>query len=131
MSHDTLTLFFWLSLGIGMPAGLALALLWAKKILPGLLRKVDKNTEQTGRLSLMYVALTASLRFIPGLVLLILCCIPALYFNNLLQQEQYCIEVIRVNKGRVTKTSPIIAERCSCLDVEGLFQAAETLGPLP
>ena len=124
MGHDTLTLFFWLSLGFGLPAGLLLAVLWAKKIFPGLLQKVNRSMEETGRLSLSYVAITASLQFIPGLVFLILCCVPALYFNDLLQQEQYCIQVIRVNTGRVTKNSPIIAERCARLDVEALFQAA-------
>jgi hypothetical protein len=116
MTHDQLNLYFWISLGLGLPLGLALTILWAKKILPGLLRWMNRQPV----ISLRGISVKAFIYMVPGLLLLIICSVPALYFNYWLKQEQYCIQVVQVNE-KIEKDHPIFQERCSCLDVDELF----------
>lgn len=116
MSRAAVDFWFYLALFGGLPLGVLLAILWAKRILPGLL----KGLQGQSHVSISGISARVFVYMIPGLALLIACSVPALYFGNLRKQREYCLRVISVNKG-VTKDHPVLQERCGCFDLDELF----------
>jgi hypothetical protein len=122
MNHSTLTLYFNWSLWIGLPLGLLLLVLWQRKIYKPLVRHLEKQQ----RVNLQGVAMKTLIASMPGLIACIVCVIPAFYFNHLLKQHDYCLEVVRVNKG-MAKNDAMLVERCGRLDVDELFERSKAL----
>ena len=116
MKHDTVELLFFFSLVSCLPIGIALLLLWAKKIFPALLRRVHAWKD----LDINRLSLQAFAYMIPGLLLLILCSVPVFYFGNLRKQYSYCMQVVRVNEG-FSRDSPFLLKRCGVFDIDELF----------
>ena len=120
MSRAAIDFWFYFTLFGGLPLGIVLAVLWGKKIMPRLLRLVNRQAERTGVISVSGISLQSLFFMIPGLVLLVACCIPVLYFGNLRKQREYCLKVLEVNKD-ITKDSRFLQERCGCFDLDELF----------
>jgi hypothetical protein len=123
MTHNTIVTAFTVSLIIGMALGVLLAILWAKKIFRKLLGSMERHAAQNGRVSLNITAVQTLFYMLPGLLALIACCIPAIYFNYLLKQENYCQQLIKVNQ-RMTKDAPSLLKHCGALDLDALFKSA-------
>lgn len=117
MNRAQLTLYFALSLGIGLPISAIGMLLWTKRVWS----RIRKNTERYGGveqiavMSLFYVS--------PGLLFLLACLVPAIYFSHLLKQQLYCVEVIRINRG-ITQDHADLKARCGYFDMNELFAMA-------
>lgn len=120
MSRFAIESWFYFTLFGGLPLGIVLAVLWAKKIMPRLLKLVNRQAEKTGVISISGISMQSFFFMIPGLILLIACCVPVLYFGNLRKQREYCLKVLEVNKG-ITKESRFLQERCGCFDLDELF----------
>jgi hypothetical protein len=120
MNHDTLSTALTLSTYIGIPLGLLLFVWWYKKVFGRLV----KNLEKSKTIHLEVVAIKALFYSFPGLVLFIACSVPALYFNYLLKQEDYCKQFIEVNKG-IKKDDADLIKRCGALDIDALFKSSK------
>ena len=77
-----------------------------------------KNLEKNG---VYAVAVKTFFYMFPGIIAMIICCIPVLYFGGLYSQEDYCKQVIKVNKW-ITKDSITLQERCSAFNLDELFE---------
>jgi hypothetical protein len=119
MSGAQLTLYFALSLTIGLSIGLAGLLLWIRRVWPRIRKRADRqepaSIDGIAVMSLFYVS--------PGLLFFLACSVPAIYFNYLLKQQSYCVEVVRANKG-ITQDDAFLKERCSYYDTNELFATA-------
>jgi len=119
MNHAQLTLYFQLSLFIAVPVGVLGMLLWMKRVWP----RIRTNAERIGSvksivaMSLFYVS--------PGLLFFVACSVPAIYFNYLLKQQLYCVEVVRTNRG-ITQDNADLKERCGYFDMNELFAKAKS-----
>jgi hypothetical protein len=113
MTHNTITVSFYTSLAAGLIGGLFLFIWWAKKVWK---RIANTKTRSSNAMAMRVLFYT-----FPGLVMFILLCIPCFYFNHLLKQEEYCKQMIEVNKG-IKRDDPLIQERCSCLDLDEFFK---------
>lgn len=120
MTRAAVDFWFYFTLLSGLPFGIILAVLWAKTIFPRLMKRVNRQASQHGYISISGISMQSLIFMIPGLVLLILCCVPVLYFGNLRKQREYCLTVVKVNKG-ITKESRFLQERCGCFDLDELF----------
>ena len=117
MTHNTIIILFYVSLGLGLPSGLFLFTWWAIKVL----RKVQKN--KIKNLGLIKIMLLFYL--FPGVVMFALSSIPFFYFSHLLKQETYCKKIVEANK-MIQKNDPLIQERCSFLNLDELFKNRST-----
>lgn len=117
VKHDTVEFLFFFSLISCLPLGIALMLLWAKKIFPALLRRINARRD----IVLSHLSIQAFAYMIPGLLLLILCSVPVFYFGNLRKQYSYCMQVVRVNEG-ISRNSPFLLKRCGDFDIDELFE---------
>jgi len=119
MTRASIDFLFYLTLFGGFPLGIGLMIIWAKKIFPALMKRINQDRH----IAVSTIATRSLFYMIPGLVLLILCCIPMLYFGNLRKQREYCLQVVRVNKG-ITKESTFLLKRCGEYDLDELFRDA-------
>ena len=119
MKHDQLTLYFALSLLIGLSVGVIGMLLWIKRVWP----RIRKNAESYVHVSVARIAVMSLFYASPGLLFLVVCSLPAIYFSHLLKQQSYCVEVIRTNRG-ITKDHPDLKARCGYFDMNELFASA-------
>ena len=103
----------------GLGGGAFVLIWWAKKIW----KKYYKSATNDRVISISAVSMKALIYMFPGILLFILMNIPLMYLGSLLKKEDYCKEIIRVNKG-IKKNDPFIKERCNCLDVDELFENA-------
>lgn len=108
---------FYISLFVGMPLGVALTILWGRIIFKPLMKGVNSQPV----IDLAGISFRAFVYMLPGLLVLILCCAPALYFGNLRKQREYCLRVVKTNKG-VTRDDERLLERCGCYDLDELFK---------
>lgn len=120
MNHATISTYFNLSLFIGLPLGLLLIVLWARRVHPPLVRSIERQ----GVVNLHAVAIRGTPYNAPGIIAFILCALPALYFNYLLKQHDYCSEVVKVNKG-IAKNDADLQARCGRFDIEALFERSK------
>lgn len=58
---------------------------------------------------------------IPAISLLIVMTVPVFYFNYLVKQENYCLDVIRVNKIKTTNNQ-FLQERCGRFELNELIK---------
>lgn len=119
MSHATIDILFWLTMGVGLPLGILLYVMWVKKIFPAMMRSMNKEK----RVDLESVAMKALFFGFPGLVMMIVCAIPVIYFGHLRKQFDYCVQVVQVNK-QIERGDDDLKERCGAYDVEELFREA-------
>lgn len=121
MSHSFITLAFNLCLFILLPL--------ATLILIVLLIKVHKKTVHTLKehniLSINGIAMTTFVKSIPLFILYIIMLIPLFYFNHQIKQENYCIQVIQINK-LVDPQEKILQERCAQFNLTELIQHASS-----
>ena len=115
MSHNTIQIGFYISLFLILPIGAILAFKWGRRITKPIARDIDKSKH----IQLEAVAFKTFLYMIPALLVFILFAVPVFYFASLKKKERYCREIIKVNN--MTKTDPMLTERCSCLDIDELF----------
>jgi len=116
MNYAQLTLYFVLSLVIGLTIGLIGMFMWFKRVWP----RIRRNAERPGPKSIAGIALMSVFYSSPGLLFFLACSVPAVYFNYLLKQHGYCTEVVRHNRG-ITRDHPDIKERCGYFDMNELF----------
>ena len=119
MNYAQLTLYFVLSLVIGLIIGLIGMLVWIRRVWP----RIKRNAERPGPKDIGGIALMSVFYSSPGFVFFVACSVPAIYFNHLLKQHGYCIEVVRHNKG-ITRDHPDLKERCGSFDMNELFAEA-------
>jgi heme/copper-type cytochrome/quinol oxidase subunit 2 len=119
MGHDQIQLYFYISLVLGFVLGIGVLIWWAKRIWKKLLNRLEAHRSP----SRATVAAYTLWYMMPALIVFILCCIPMIYFNYLLKQEDYCITVIKVNKG-IRKDDQTLRERCHQFDLDALFKEA-------
>ena len=110
MSHNTLSILLWTTFIGGTIIGCYLFVKWIQKKW----KKIDNSVNK------------GCLYSIPGLIVLLICMSPSLYFNYLLKKERYCISIIQFNKN-IQKDDPFLTERCSCLDINELFDKAKSI----
>ena len=115
MNHATLQQYFMLSF-VGIGLGLICMLLWAKKIYKPLVSKMSQFKVISPRIA----SIPAFIYMLPGILIFFASSVPTLYFNHLLKQEEYCRQIIQVNKD-ITKTSSFLQERCGRFDLDALF----------
>jgi nitrate reductase gamma subunit len=120
LKHDQVELYYNISLYLGFILGLAAFIGWGIFIWKRLFKSVNKGKV----ISTGIVAMKTLFFMFPGLILFIICVIPMIYFANILKQEEYCKEVIRVNVG-IKKDDPIFKQRCGCSDIDELFINAQ------
>ncbi|SKB73954.1 hypothetical protein SAMN05660477_00927 [Soonwooa buanensis] len=116
MKHDQVELYYNISLYLGFIVGLAIFIGWAIFICKRLMKSANKDKV----ISSTIIGMKTLFFTFPGLIGFIACFIPLFYFGNILKQEEYCKQVIRVNVG-ITKDDPIFKERCGCSDIDELF----------
>lgn len=116
MNHATVTTAFYVSLLIILPIGLLSMILWMRKII----KPLTKSVEKSGRIDLDIISFKTLIFMLPGLLVLILFSVPAIYFNYLLKQETFCKEMIKRNN--LTKTRPELQEKCGSLDIDELLR---------
>jgi hypothetical protein len=119
MNHDQLTLYLAFSLFIGLPMGLIGMLLWTKRVWS----RIRKSAERYVHVSVGRIAVMSLFYVSPGLLLLLACSLPAIYFNHLLKQQSYCVEVVRTNRG-IARDHPDLKARCGYFDMNELFASA-------
>jgi len=117
MSHSTILLGFYFSLLVFLPAGAYIMFRWGKKVVKPLARDID----QSKSIDIPGIATKTFFYMIPSIIACGVFAAPVLYFNYLLKQEDYCKEIIRFNK--LSKSDPILKERCSCFHVDELFKS--------
>jgi len=118
MNHATINILFYISLIVILPIGAYLMIRWGKRIVKPISRDIDKSKS----VQVQGIAFKTFIYMIPSIIGFIIFAVPVMYFSHLMKQEDYCIELIRVN--HLKKTDPILKERCDCLDHEELFQKA-------
>jgi hypothetical protein len=123
MSLGTVEVAFYASLIFGLTIGTAALIWWARKIFKPLLRATEEQQQKRGVVSLNIVSMQTFVRMLPGLLLFVICCLPFFYFNGLLKQIPYCIEVIRINKIQ-SVDDDFLQERCGRLDLQELLLQA-------
>lgn len=119
MTPDTINTLFYVTVVAGLGIGIALMALWGMRFAyPRAMRRMQgwKRVDVRAVAGMMFVYM------LPGLLLFVLCCIPLLYMAGLRKQVPYCVELIRVND--LERDDPILAERCSGIDIESLFRMA-------
>jgi len=124
MNHITITILFWISFILGTILGFYLLIWWVKRIWKKLNNSINKGTQNNPTIDINTIGIKSIIYSSPGLILMIICFIPSIFFNGLIQREDYCISIINVNKG-IQKNDAFIIERCSCLDVNELFVRAK------
>ncbi|WP_434777332.1 hypothetical protein [Neisseria sp. Ec49-e6-T10] len=67
------------------------------------------------------IALATLWYSLPAIVTLVIMVIPAIYFNHLVKQEDYCLTIIKVNKIN-TIENPFLQDRCSSFDLPELIE---------
>ena len=127
MSRAAIDFWFYFTLFGGLPLGIVFATIWAKRVLPRLLKRVNEYVERHGVISISGISVQSLVYMTPAFILLIACCVPAFYFGNLRKQREYCLKVLEVNKG-ITKESSFLQERCGCFDLDELFAEHEARG---
>jgi hypothetical protein len=121
MNDAQLTLYFALSLGIGLLIGIIGMLAWFKRVWP----RIKRNAEGQGPADVAGIAAMSLFFGAPGLLFFLAWSVPAIYFNHLLKQHWYCIEVVRHNINRgITQNHPDLKERCGYFDMNELFAGA-------
>ncbi len=119
MNHLAIQIAFYISLLIVLPIGGILMYKWAKRIV----KPIAKDIDNSNHIHVQGIAFKTFIYMIPALLVFAVFAIPVLYFGNLQKKEGYCKELIKFNK--LEKTDPILKERCSCLDVDELFEKAK------
>lgn len=120
MPHATICTYFYVALGGGLPLGLLLMILWARKILKPLTRSIENE----GRIHLHAISMRGTIYMLPGIAAMIVCAVPAFYYNHLLKQHDYCVGVVRVNKG-ISKNDPFLKQRCGRYDFSELVALSQ------
>ncbi|HKE20208.1 MAG TPA: hypothetical protein VKB80_35280 [Kofleriaceae bacterium] len=119
MSQSTVAVGYHVALGLGLGAAAAVLIWWGRKVFPPFLRRRERGAP---------IAL-AAIYMMPGMIIAIACCVPAFYFAHLRKQEDYCLELIRVNHIS-SATQADLVERCGGLDLEQLIRrSGEGTGP--
>lgn len=116
MSRLAIDFWFFFTLFGGLPLGLVLMALWGKKIFPRVLKPVNGQPS----VSVSAIPMRVFVYMIPGFLVFLLCCVPVLYCGHLRKQREYCLQVVRMNKG-ITKDNDMLKERCGCFDLDELF----------
>ncbi len=124
MNHATLSIAFYVSLVLGMSIGIAIMIGWAKRILKPAVTTLERSLESSKVIDHEVIGGSMFLLMLPGLIAFVLCCVPVIYFNYLLKQHNYCLQVIRVNKIKNTDDEFLIA-RCGKLDLDELLLKAQ------
>jgi hypothetical protein len=121
MNHAQLTLYFALSLYIGLPIGVIGMLLWIKRVWP----RIRKSAERQGHVNVEGISVMSLFYVSPSLLFFLACSVPAIYFSHLLKQHSYCIEVVRHNINRgITQDDADLKERCVYFDMNELIARA-------
>lgn len=81
---------------------------------------MTKSIEKSGALNLNVVSIKTLFFMTPGLLVFIAFSIPVIYFNYLLKQERFCMEMIERNK--LTKTNADLEKSCGSLDINELLE---------
>lgn len=116
MNHATVERLLYITLFCGLFPGLSLLMFWIKLIFRFLL----KSIESLGHINLVAISLRAFVHMLSGL-----CTVSMLYFGHLLKRVEYCLQIIKVNKG-MEKDNLFLLERCGCLDIDELFAKGAT-----
>ena len=77
MSRTAIDFWFYFTLFGGLPLGIILATIWAKRVLPRLFKRVNKQVEQHGVISISGISMQSLVYMAPAFILLIACCVPA------------------------------------------------------
>ncbi|MGL4666548.1 MAG: hypothetical protein ACRCWR_01300 [Saezia sp.] len=120
MSHDFVLWAFRLSLWIWLPVATGIFIILIVRMYKMWLPKMQQGQSY----SVNGIAMEAFVRIIPALLVYIVLVVPVFYFSHQTKQEDYCMEVVRVNK----MTSPdnkLLQERCSQFDLEELIARAQ------
>lgn len=117
MSHSTITTYYYLSLLLSLVVGGAILIWWGYVIV----KKRHHRIVDPNNIHIEGAAVKGIFYMMPGLLAFVVLSIPVLYFNYLLKQEAYCLEVIRTNQG-IKKDDPDLLERCGALNIEELFE---------
>src|SRR5262245_58812541 len=96
MNQAQLSLYFALSLYIGLPLGVVGMLLWIRRVWP----RVRKSAESQRHVNMQVIAFMSLFYVSPGLLSFLACSAPAIYFSHLLKQHAYCTDVVRHNINR-------------------------------
>lgn len=117
MSHSTITTCYYISLFLSFVVGGAILTWWGYLIV----KKRHRSIVDPENIHIEAAAVKGVFYMMPGLLAFVVLSVPVLYFNYLLKQEAYCLEVIRTNKG-IKKDDPDLLERCGALNIEELFE---------
>jgi hypothetical protein len=123
MNHAQLTLYFTLSLFIGLSIGVIGMFLWIKRVWPRIKKNAERSGGAQGHVNVGGIAVMSLVYASPGLLLLVAFSVPAIYFNHLMKQQLYCVEVVRTNRG-ITQDHPDLKARCGYFDMNELFESA-------
>lgn len=117
MNTTQLALVSTLSLFIGLPMGVIGMLLWFKGVWPRIMKNIEQGQDLQG--TVFFYAL-------PGLLLMVACAVPAIYFGKQLSMQEYdCVGMVRDQLRRgITQDSAEFKERCSYFDRDELFARA-------
>ncbi len=116
MNHLTIQIAFYISLLIILPIGGILMFKWGKRIV----KPIAKDIDASKHIQVNGIAFKTFIYMIPALLVFMVFAIPVLFFGNLQKKESYCKQLIEFNK--LEKSDPILKERCSCLDIDELFE---------
>lgn len=119
MNHATLELYFKMAYYILMPLGILLMIWWGVKMY----RRNVKKLEQQKTISISVVGMQTLFYMLPSIFVFILFSVPAIYFNHLINQEDYCKQLIQVND--LKSNSSVLKERCGGLDIDELMKASK------
>ena len=115
MTHNEINTLFYITGILGFAGGTALFIWWV--------RRTWKKIANTQSASVNGIAMRTLFYSMPGIIMFVVCLIPCFYFMHLLDQEEYCKDIIRFNKG-IQKDDSTVQERCSCFDLDELFKEA-------
>ena len=126
MTSTAIDHYFIIAASIGVPLGVALAFVWARKIFKPLVAWLERQRH----ISIDGVAMRSTVMMVPGLVAMVLCCVPLLYCGYLRKQHAYCVDVVRANHG-IARDDPDLVERCGRFDYAELVALADDDSAVP
>lgn len=108
-----------------MGLGVYLMIKMMMKKYPKLVKKLEDDSNKSGRISMNAVAMITLIKNFPAIVVFILFCIPTLYVSSLLQKYNYCVEIFKANKSvGITKDDEFVQERCKSLNLDEVMNEA-------
>jgi hypothetical protein len=120
MNHSTIEIGFYISLFLILPLGGIVLFIWGRRMV----KPIAKGIEKDKHIHLHGIAFKTFIYMLPAVLVFVLFAVPVFYFGNLQKRETYCKELIKVNK--LEKTDPILKERCTCLDINELFNSSRS-----